>query len=56
MKTSHPLSREALDEFKAIYREEFQEDVSDDEAREIGLRLLNLLKLLLQSQSDLSEK
>ena len=41
------LSRKAIDEFMAIYQEEFGEEISDDEAQEMGLRLLKLLKLLL---------
>ena len=47
MKTKQ-LSREAIDDFKNIYREEFHRDITDDEALEMGLRLLNLLKLLLE--------
>jgi hypothetical protein len=43
------LSRMAIDEFKAIYQEEFGEEISDEEAQEMGLRLLRLLKLLLAS-------
>jgi hypothetical protein len=46
MKTPQ-LSRRAIEEFKAIYREEYGEDISDDEALEMGLRLLNFLKILL---------
>ena len=41
------LSRKAIDEFKAIYREEFGKEISDDTAQEMGLGLLKLLKLLL---------
>jgi hypothetical protein len=43
------LSRKAILEFKAIYHEEFGGEISDDEAQEMGLRLLKLLKLLLAS-------
>lgn len=42
------LSREAIAEFKAIYREEFRQNISDDEARETALRLLRLFDRLLQ--------
>ncbi len=42
------LSHQAIEEFKAIYRDEFGEDISDDEAQEIDLRLLRLFDLLLQ--------
>jgi hypothetical protein len=48
MKTPQSLGREAIDEFKSVYKEEFGEDLSDDEAREMGLRLLNFLKFLLE--------
>jgi hypothetical protein len=48
MKTPQQLSREAIDKFKAIYKEEFGQLLSDDEAREMGLRLLNFLKFLLE--------
>jgi len=41
------LSQKAIDEFKAIYREEFSEEISDDMAEQMGLGLLKLLKLLL---------
>jgi hypothetical protein len=42
------LSREAINEFKAVYKEEFGRVLSDDEAREMALRLLNFLKFLLK--------
>jgi hypothetical protein len=41
------LSQKAIDEFKAIYREEFGDEISDDKAQEMGLGLLKLLRLLL---------
>jgi hypothetical protein len=41
------LSQKAIDEFKAIYREEFGEEISDDIAKQMGLDLLKLLNLLL---------
>ena len=40
------LSRQALDEFKTIYREEFGEAISDGEAEEMAIRLLRLFDLL----------
>src|ERR1039457_3252398 len=40
MKTPHKLSREAIDEFKVIDKDEFGEELSDDEVREIATRLL----------------
>jgi hypothetical protein len=47
MDTPKQLSADAIREFKAIYKEEFGKVLSDDEAREMGLRLLNFLKFLL---------
>ena len=46
MKTPQQLSREAIDEFKAIYQDEFGEVLSDDEAREIAMRLLRFFGIL----------
>ena len=50
MKTPQQLSRKALDEFKAIYREEFGHSLSDDEAQEIALRLLRFFGILSTTQ------
>jgi hypothetical protein len=49
MKAPQQLSHEAIEEFKAIYRQEFGQDISDDEARVIALRLLRLFHLLSRS-------
>lgn len=47
MKTQpEQLSREAIDEFKAIYQAEFGAVLSDDEAREIATRLLRFFGIL----------
>ena len=40
------LSPEAIDEFKAIYKKEYGEDISDDEARDMGTRFLRVLKVI----------
>ncbi len=40
------LSREAMDDFKAIYQEEFGEVLSDDEVQEIAMRLLRFFGIL----------
>ena len=40
MDTSKQLSRQAIEEFKAIYQEEFNEALSDEEVQEIAQRLL----------------
>jgi hypothetical protein len=47
MKASQ-LSRQAIEHFKNIYLDEFGENISDEQAQEMGLGLLNLLKILLQ--------
>jgi hypothetical protein len=48
MKTPQQLSRQAIDEFKAIYQEEFGRDLSDDEVQEIAIRLLRFFGILVQ--------
>ena len=46
MKTPQQLSREAIEEFRAIYQEEFGERLSDDQVQEIALRLLRFFGIL----------
>lgn len=46
MNTPHQLSRQAIDEFKAIYKEEFGQDLSDGEVQEIALNLLRFFGML----------
>ena len=46
MKTPQQLSREAIDDFKAIYRDEFGQELSDDEVQEIAMRLLRFFGIL----------
>ena len=48
MKTPQQLSREALDDFKAIYQDEFGKELSDDEVQEIAIRLLRFFGILRQ--------
>ena|ERR1039457_703793 len=48
MNTPQQLSREAIDEFKAIYQEEFGEILSDDEVQEIAMRLLRFFGILVR--------
>jgi len=50
MKTPQQLSREAIEEFKAAYKDEFGEDLSDDEVREIAMRLLRFFGILNKDQ------
>ncbi len=40
------LSEEAITELKEIHRKEFGENLSDDEAAEIGERLLRLFQII----------
>ena len=48
MKTPQQLSREAIDEFKAIYQDEFGRELSDDEVQEIAVRLLRFFGILVR--------
>lgn len=43
------ISDEALDEFVAIYKEEFKEDIDRAEASEMASRLLNLYEMLART-------
>lgn len=46
MKTPQQLSREAIEEFRTIYQDEFGEKLSDDEIQEIAMRLLRFFGIL----------
>jgi len=46
MTTPQQLSRQAIDEFKAIYKEEFGQILSDEEVQTIALRLLRFFGIL----------
>ena len=52
MQIPQQLSREAIEEFKAIYQEEFGTVLSDDEVQEIAMRLLRFFGILMQPASD----
>jgi len=52
MKTSQQLSREAIEEFKVIYQEEFGQSLSNDEVQEMALRLLRFFGILLEPSPD----
>jgi hypothetical protein len=52
MKTQQQLSRQAVDDFKAIYKEEFGKSLSDDEVREIAIRLLRFFGILIRPLPD----
>ncbi|OGN14518.1 MAG: hypothetical protein A3G02_00425 [Candidatus Yanofskybacteria bacterium RIFCSPLOWO2_12_FULL_44_13b] len=40
------LSKEALEEFKAIYKKEYNEDISDEDALEMAVNLLNMMNAI----------
>jgi len=45
------LSDEEIAEFKRIWKEERGEEISDEEAREEGANLINLVKILLEDNT-----
>lgn len=47
------LSQEAVDDFKALYKEEFKEDLTDDEAYEIALRVIRFFHILVYGKSEI---
>lgn len=50
------LSREAIEEFKAIYKEEFGEVLTDIEAQDKGYSLLRLFKIIYRPLPDKQPK
>jgi hypothetical protein len=48
MNTPRQLSRQAIDEFKAIYLDKFGVNLSDDEVQEIAMRLLRFFGILVK--------
>lgn len=48
MKTPQQLSRQAIEEFRVIYQEEFGQRLSDDEVQEIAMRLLRFFDILVE--------
>jgi hypothetical protein len=56
MKTPQQLSREAIDEFKAIYQHEFGRELSDDEVQEIAIRLLRFFGILAKPSTGETEE
>jgi hypothetical protein len=55
MTTPQQLSREAIEEFKAHYKAEFGQLLSDDEVQEIALRLLRFFGILTGLNSGKSD-
>lgn len=43
------VSRELLDKFKMIYKEEFDVTITDEEATEMSTELVNLMKVLFKT-------
>jgi hypothetical protein len=56
MKIPQQLSRQAIDEFKSIYRDEFGRGLSDDEVQEIALRLLRFFGILVRPDHSETEE
>ena len=56
METPQQLSREAIDAFKATYKEEFGKLLSDDEVQEIAMRLLRFFGILTRPNSSHQEE
>ncbi len=48
MEAPQQLSRQAIDEFKVIYLDEFGVTLSDDEVQEIAMRLLRFFGILVK--------
>lgn len=44
------LSKQAINEYKKIYKEEFGKEISDDEAREQGTKLIELMRMFLENE------
>jgi len=50
------LSKEAIEEFKQIYKKEFKEELTDQEAYERATRLLEFYKLLYKIHKTEKDK
>jgi len=50
------IPQKDLDEFKAIYKKDYGEDLSDDEAQVIAGRLISLLRIICQPVPKSGEK
>lgn len=40
------ISEEALEEFKAIYKKEYNKDISDEKALDLAINLLNIMNVV----------
>ena len=45
------LTKQAIDEYKKIYKEEFNREISDEEASKQANDLINLFAILVQSSN-----
>lgn len=50
-----PLSRDAIEELKTIYRKEYGRELSDEAAWEMGHRLLRVFAILMRRPPKLSD-
>jgi len=50
-----PLTQEAIDELKQIHKEECDEELSNQEAWDMDIRLLNLAKTLCTAKQQKSD-
>jgi hypothetical protein len=46
LSTHQPLSNRAVTEYQQIYKQEFGEEISSEEAKEQGIRLLRLFNII----------
>jgi len=46
------ISKEALKEFKALYKKHFNKDISDQEALEKGTKLIRLMKIIYKPMTE----
>jgi hypothetical protein len=51
MNTPNQLSRQAIEDFRAIYQDEFGNRLSDDEIQEIATRLLRFFGILVEPEN-----
>jgi len=44
------FTKEDLDSFKQIYKEEFGEEISDKEAHRVATKLINLFRIIYKTE------
>jgi hypothetical protein len=54
-KPVHKLSTEAINDFKVVYKDEFGEDLTDDEAEEIAFRVIKFFHILEHEKDGKSD-